>query len=62
MLCFPEDKLCGFLVVLYGEFVCIYFWMYFQIVKFLVMCRVPGFGGSVGRVFLRMAILTPVFG
>ena len=33
-----------------------------QILRFGMMFQVPGFGESIGRIFLRLDILTPIFG
>ena len=37
------------------------FWVDLQIILFEVMCRVTGFGGSFGRIFLILDMLTLLF-
>ena len=54
MFWFYKEEYGGFGVVLDGEFFYISFWVKFQMVRFGVMCRVPVFGGSIGRVFLKL--------
>ena len=55
LLLFSAEKLYGFGVELGGEIYLFFpFVLIFKIMHFGVMCRVPGFGGSFGRVFSRL--------
>ena len=54
---FSEDKLGGFRIDLDVDiFLHLPFVLIFKIMCFGVMCRVPGFGGLFGCVFLRLVM------